>query len=134
MRAAQRVLVALDGQDPTRAVGDGDDAAHVLDLARDRRRGTAELGEHDLVLERVLGGGFVLRGCRRRVTQTRIDVVLLATAVPGRGHLGPHPSDTVVPSEKPFARCVHGSIPLRIAHAMTLCGLHVCDGVYAANR
>ena len=64
-RAAQRLLVALDGQDPTRAVGDGDDAAEALDLARDRRRGAAELGEHDLVLERVLGGRLVLRGRRR---------------------------------------------------------------------
>ena len=60
-RAAQRVLVALHGQDPTGAVGDGDDAADVLDLARDRRCGAAELGEHDLVLERVLRGRLVLR-------------------------------------------------------------------------
>ena len=47
-------MVALDRQDPARAVRDGDDAADAPDLARDRRRGAAELGEDDLVLERVL--------------------------------------------------------------------------------
>ena len=133
-RAAQRLLVALDGQNPTRAVGDGDDAADALDLVRDRCRRTAELGEHDLVLERVLGGRFVLRGRRRRLTQTRVDVVLLAAAIPRRGDFGPDAPDTVVPSEETFARCGHRSVPLRVTHAMTPCGLaHLWDRVYAAN-
>ena len=132
-RAAQRLLVALDRQDSTRPVGDRDDTAQILDLARDRRRGAAELGEHDLVLERVLGGRFVLRGCCRRLTQAWVDVVLLATAIPGCRHLGPYPPDTVVPGEKAFACRGDGSVPLRIAHAMALCGLHVCGEVYAGK-
>jgi hypothetical protein len=128
-RAEERLLVALDGQDPPRTVGDCDDAADPLDLARDRRRGAAELGEHDLVFERLLGGRLVVRGRRRCLTQTRVDVVLLAAAIPRRGHLGPDPTNAVVPRDKPFTRCRYGLVPLGVTHAMALCGLaHVGRG------
>ena len=122
-RAAQRLLVAVDGQDATRAVGDGHDAAEVLDLARDRRRGTAELGEDDLVLERVLGGRLVLRGRDGGLPQTRVDVVLLATSIPRGGHLGPDPPHAVVASKKALTRCGYRLVPLRVAPAMTPRGL-----------
>jgi len=59
--AAQRVLVAVHGQDPTRTIGDGNDAADALDLARDRRGGATEVSKHDLVLKCVLGGRLILR-------------------------------------------------------------------------
>ena len=104
------------------AVGDRDHAAEVLDLGRDRRGGAAEVGEHDLVLERVLGRGLVADGRRRGPDEARVDVVLLAAAVPGRGHLGPHPAHPVVAGEKAFASGGHRAVPLAVADAMTLAG------------
>ena len=89
----------------------------------DRRRGAAELGEDDLVLERVLGGGLVLLGRGGRRAQRWVDVVLLAAAIPGRGHFGPDPPNAVVPGEKPFSRCVDRLVPLRVADAMPPRGL-----------
>ena len=129
-RAMQRLLVALDGQDPPRPVGHGDDAADALDLARDRRRGAAELGEHDLVLERVLGGILVLRGRCRRLAETRVDPVLLAAAIPGRRHLGPDATHAVVPGEEPLARRGHGLVALRVA----ACDGPLRSGSYAQRR
>ena len=129
-RAPQRLLVALDGEDATRAVGDGDDGPEALDLGRDRRRRAAQLGEHDLVLQRVLGGGLVAARTPPGPRQTRVDVVLLATAIPGRGHLGPDAAHAVVASEKTLARGGHRLVPLRVTHPMTPCGL--AHGVYLA--
>ena len=121
-RLAQRVHVALDRQDPTDAVGDRHHAAEVLDLGRDRRGGAPEVGEHDLMLERVLGRGLVTDGRRRGPDETRVDVVLLAASVPGRCHLGPHPADPVVAGEKAFASGGHRAVPLAVAGALTLAG------------
>jgi hypothetical protein len=118
----------VDGEDPTRTVGDRDDAADAPDLVRDRSRGAAELGEHDLVIEPVLGGGLVLHGRGRRMAQARIDVVLLAAAIPGRGHLGSDPTNTVVPGEKPFPRCRDRPVPLCVNAALALCGLGHLQG------
>jgi hypothetical protein len=124
----ERLPVALDGQDPARTVGDGDDAADALDLGCDGRRRAAELGEHDLVFERVLGGRLVLRGRRRCHAQTRVDVVLLAAAIPRCGHLGSDPTNAVVSGEKPLTRCRDRLIPLRLTQVMVLCGLaHLRD-------
>src|SRR5919204_1418635 len=55
--------------------------------------------------------------------QAGVHVVLLAAAIPRRGHLGSDPPYTVVPSEKSLPRCGHRSIPLRVTDAMTPCGL-----------
>src|SRR3954454_944942 len=127
-RAGQRLLVAVDRQDPTRTIGDGHDAADVLDLGRDRRRGAPELGEHVLVLERLLRRGPVVRGRRRCLTQARVDVVLLATAVPRRDHLGSDPTNAIIALEEAFTRCRDRSVPLRVSHAVALCGLaHAWD-------
>src|SRR5687767_5945303 len=64
-----------------------------------------------------------MRGCRRCLTQTRVDVVLLAAAIPRRGHLGSDPTNAVVPGKEPFARCRHRLVPLRVTHALALYGL-----------
>ena len=122
-RACERVLVALDGEDATRGVGDGDDAAHALHLAGDRRRGAAELGEHDFVLERLHRRGLVLGGCGRGDGQTRVDVILLATSVPRRRHLGPDPTHAVVPGEEPLARRRDRFVSLCVGDAVATCGL-----------
>ena len=122
-RAAQRLLLALDGQDPTRAIGDGDDAADALDVARDRHGGAAELGEHDLVLQRALSGRLVLRRRRRCSRKTRVHVVLLAAAIPRRGHFGSDTPHAIVPREESLARRGHRSVSLRITEAMTRPGL-----------
>src|SRR4051794_35794877 len=119
----ERLLVALDRQDATGTIGDGDDAAKALDLAPDRRRGAAELGEHDLVLQRMVAGRLVERGRRRRRTETRVDVVLLAASIPGGGHLGPNPTDTVVPREEPFTRGCHRLVPLHVSDPVAFRGL-----------
>ena len=126
-RAAQRLLVALDGQDATRAVGDGDDAA---ERSRPRSRSTPRHRRAGRTRSRA-------RACARRRTrpartrrgpdQTRVDVVLLATAIPRRGHFGSDPPHAVVASEKALARCGHRLVPLRVAPAMTPRGLaHRC--------
>ncbi len=133
-RPAQRVLVAVNRQDPAPAVGDRDHAADALDLGRDRRRGAAELGEHDPVLERVLGRRLLGCGRGRRLGQGGVDVVLLATAIPRRGHFGSYPPNAVVPGEKTLSRRGHRLVPLRVTHAMTPCGLaHVRTVVYAGT-
>src|SRR4029078_7002737 len=95
----------------------------AFDLARDRRRGTAELGEHDLVLERVLGRILVLRARGRCLAATGVDAVLLAAAIPGRRHLRPDATNAIVTGQEPFACRGHGLVPLRVAHAMAPCGL-----------
>ena len=127
-RPGERLLVAFNGQDPAGAVGDGDDAAEALDLARDRRRGAAELREHDLVFQRVLRRRLVLRGRRRCHGQRRVDVVLLAAAIPRCGHLWSDPAHAVVPGEEPFTRCRHRLVALRVG-AIALCGLAHGDGL-----
>ena len=119
-RAAQRVRVALDGQDLGCAIGDRDDAPEALDLGRDRRGGAAEVGEHDRVLERVLGRRLVVGGRGRCADQPRVDVVLLAAAVPGCRHLGSDSPHTVIAGKKAFACRSHRPVPLRVTEAMTL--------------
>ena len=134
-RPAQRLLVAVDGQDPAGGVGDGDHAADALDLARDRGRGAAELSEHDLVLQRVLAVRLVLGGRGRRRAQARVDVVLLAAAVPGRGDLRAHAADTVVSRHEAFPRSAHCPDPLCVTPAIALCGLaHLWDLVVTYQR
>ena len=122
-RASERLGVALDRQDPARAVRDGDDAADVRDLARDRRRGAAELGKDDLVLERVLVRMLLLRRGGRCHGQARVDVVLLPAAVPGRGHLGPDAPTRSSPARNRSRATVTALVALRVAHAMAPCGL-----------
>src|SRR4051794_31468963 len=119
----ERLLVALDRQDATGTIGDGDDAAKALDLAPDRRCGAAELGEHDLVLQRMVAGRLVERGRRRRRAEKRVDVVLLAAPIPGGGYLGADPTDTVVPREEPFTRGCHRVVPLYVSDPVAICGL-----------
>jgi hypothetical protein len=92
--------------------------SRALDLRGDRRRGAAELGEHDLLLERVFGGGLVLRGRGRRDAQAGIHVVLLAAAVPRRGDLGPNAANAIVSGEEPLTRGRDRLIPLRISDAV----------------
>jgi hypothetical protein len=75
------------------------------------------------VFERVLGGRLILRARSRCRAQTRIDVVLLSTAIPRRGHLGSNPTNAVVSSDEPFTRCGDGLVPLRVTRAMALRGL-----------
>ena len=134
-RAAQRVRVALDGQDLGCAVGDRDDAPEALDLGRDRRGGAAEVGEHDRVLERVLGRRLVVGGRGRCAVQPRVDVVLLAAAVPGCRHLGPDSPHTVIAGKKAFACRSHRPVPLRVTEPMTLDSLtHQQTGVYGDRR
>ena len=118
VRVVERLLVALNGQKPSGAVGDGDDAADALHVGRDRGRGAAELREDDLVLERVLGRRLILRRGGRRHGQAGVDVVLLATAVPGRRDLGPDAANAVVAREELVARCRHGLVPLRVGDAV----------------
>src|SRR3954447_15859970 len=121
-RAAQRVRVSLDGEDPPEPVGDGDDAAEALDLGRDRRGGPAEVGEHDLVLERVLGRGLVVGGRRRGGVEAGVDVVLLATSVPRRGDLRPDSAHSVVTGEEALPRGGDRPIAIRVTGAMRLDG------------
>ena len=128
-RAAQRARVAVDAQDLGGAVGDRDDAPEALDLGRDRHRGAAEVGEHDRLLERVLGRRLGVGG--RRALQPRVDVVLLAAAVPGCRHLGPDAAHAVIAGEEAFACRPHRLVPLRVTGAMTLASLtHQHTGVY----
>jgi len=62
-------------------------------------------------------------------------VVLLAAAIPGRGHLRSDPTDPVVSGEESLTRSGHGSVPLRVAHAMALSALaHVARKVYLTRR
>jgi hypothetical protein len=115
-----RARRSVFAQDLGCAVGDRDDAPEALDLGRDRRGGSAEVGEHDRVLERVLGRRLVLGGRGRRAEEPRVDVVLLPAAVPGRRHLGSDTAHAIIAGKEAFARRSYRPVPLRVTEAMTL--------------
>ena len=95
---ARVVVVTPRGEDAPAGVGDGDDAAQALHLARRGRRQPAQLGEDHVVFEAVvdLGGGG------RGLGEVRVDPVLLPAPVPGDHHLRPHAADVVVAADEPL--------------------------------
>ena len=100
-------------------------SSQVWEFISERRASLAfDAYQHaSLVLQCVLAGRLVERGRRRRRAEMRVDVVLLAAPIPGGGHLGPNPTDTVVPREEPFTRCCHRLVALRVGDPVAPCGL-----------
>jgi hypothetical protein len=90
----KETLASPGRQDAPTGVGHGDEAVEAGHLPSRAGGQAAELGEHDIALDRV--GALVGRG-RRRPVQARVDPVLLAAPVPRREDLRPDALDSVFP-------------------------------------
>ena len=94
-------------QDASIGVGHGDETVEAVDLPSSGCRQAAELGEHDIVVDRVCA--YLARG--GRPVQAGVDLVLLSAPVPRHEDFGPDPLDSVCPGGESLPG---GSGPLEV--------------------